>query len=96
MKVKVESPTQATFTWGPVDCRHQNGEITGYWVRYGEEMEGNGTVITVSGDSNGEMATISKLTEETVYTVEIAAVTSAGTGEYGSVIFETPPSEYTL
>ena len=36
----------------------------------------------VSGDSSGGMITISGLTKQRVYTVEVAAVNSAGTGKY--------------
>ncbi|CAI8043297.1 Neogenin (Fragment), partial [Geodia barretti] len=35
--VRVRSSTSITVQWGPVECIHQNGEITGYRVRYGEE-----------------------------------------------------------
>ena len=59
-----------------MECRHRNGEIIGYYVRYGEE----GRRIVVSGDSSGGTTTISELMKQTVYTVEVAARTSAGTG----------------
>ena len=36
----------------------------------------------VSGDSSGGITTISGLTKQRVYTVEVAAVNSAGNGEY--------------
>ncbi|CAI8056555.1 Receptor-type tyrosine-protein phosphatase delta, partial [Geodia barretti] len=49
--VRVESSTSITVQWRPVECRHQNGEVTGYWVRYGEE--GSSEVQMVSGDSSG-------------------------------------------
>ena len=46
----------------------------------------------VSGDSR--MTTISELTKETVYTVEVAAETSAGTGVYSlPLTIQTPDSE---
>ncbi|CAI8006558.1 Neogenin, partial [Geodia barretti] len=35
VRVLVNSSTSITVQWGPVECRHQNGEVTGYWVRYG-------------------------------------------------------------
>ena len=70
----------------------QNGAITGYSVRYGEVGTSERTVVEiVSGDSSGGMTTISGLTKETVYTVEVAAETSAGTGVYSHpLIFQTP------
>jgi chitodextrinase len=89
MVVRVESSTSITVQWGAVECRHQNGEITSYWVRYGEE--GSSEVEMVSGDSSGGMTRVSGLTKETVYTVQVAAVTSAGTGIYSDPLtIQTP------
>ena len=92
----MESSTSVTVQWGPVKpCIDQNGAITGYSVRYGEvgTSESEGTKM-VSGDSSGGMTTISGLTKETVYTVEVAAETSAGTGVYSEpVMFQTPGGE---
>ena len=43
---------------------------------------------------SGEDATISELTKETVYTVEMAAETRAGTGVYSlPLTIQTPDSE---
>ncbi|CAI8028403.1 Receptor-type tyrosine-protein phosphatase F, partial [Geodia barretti] len=82
--VRVESSTSITVQWGPVECIHQNGEITSYWVTYGEEgsSEEARNVQMVSGDSSGGMTTVFGLTKETVYIVQVAAVTSGGTGVY--------------
>ena len=56
------------------------------WWELGEK-----SVEMVSGDS---ITTVSGLTKETVYTVEVAAVTSSGTGVYSEpVTIETPDSE---
>ena len=97
MRLSVLSSTGIKVTWGrPVDCRDWNGVITGYSVRYGEEgtSEGDMAVKTVSGVI---VTIISGLAKETVYTVEVAAVTSAGTGVYSQPqIIETPDSEYEL
>ena len=73
-----------TVQWGAVDCIHRNGDITGYSVRYGEvgSAEGDRSVEMVSGDSSGGMYDISGLAPATAYTVEVAAVNSAGPGEY--------------
>ena len=70
--------TSITVQWGSVPCIHQNGVITGYSVRYGVEGSGN-TPQTVTATGNG--ATISDLTPSTNYTVQVAAVNSAGVGE---------------
>ena len=94
--VTVENSTSVIVQWGPVEpCIDQNGVITGYSVRYWEVGTSERTVVEmVSGDSSGGMTTISGLTKETVYTVEVAAETSASTGVYSeSAIFQTPDGE---
>ena len=87
------SVTSITVQWGPVECTDQNGEIIGYSVRYWDnerDSEGDKTVKMVPGDSSGGMTTISELNIQTVYTFEVAAVTSAGTGIYSvAETFET-------
>ena len=94
MTVSVESSTAITVQWGPVEpCDQQNGAITGYSVRYGEvgTSEGDRRVEMASEDS---MSTVSGLTKETVYTVEVAAETSGGTGVYSEPLaIEIPDSE---
>ena len=89
----MENSAAISVQWGPVvPCVDQNGPITGYTVRYGEMRNGTTQNKTVSGDSR--MATISELTKETVYTVEVAAETRAGTGVYSlPLTIQTPDSE---
>ena len=94
MAVSFNSLTSITVQWGSVSCRHQNGQITGYSVQY--EAVGNSETgfVMVSGDSSGGTVTISGLTRRTMYTVQVAAVNSAGTGVYSTPLpFETPNSE---
>ena len=67
-----------TVQWGPVDCIHRNGDITSHLVRYGQQT------LSASGDSVTE-ATLSGLTPSTLYSIEVAAVTSAGTGQFSNV-----------
>ena len=70
--------------------------ITGYSVRYGEEgtSEGDRMVKMVSGVI---VTIIFELTKVTVYRIEVAAVTSAGTGVYSHPLtIETPDSEYSF
>ena len=57
-------------------------------MRYGVQgsAEGDRTVVMVSGDSSGGMYEISGLTHSTTYTIEVAAVNSAGTGSYSIAI----------
>ena len=64
--------------WESVPCIHQNGQITGYSVRYG--VEGSGSTQTMTATGNG--ATVSDLTRSTNYTMQVAAVNSAGVGDY--------------
>ena len=70
-----------TVQWGPVDCIHRNGEITGYLVQYGVEGSGSTQTVIVSGGGNPEVI-ISGLQSTTAYLIEVAAVNSAGTGVY--------------
>ena len=88
--VSVESSTAISVQWGPVEpCTDQNGLITGY----GEMGSGITQTKTVSGEGS-IMTTVSELTKETVYTVEVAAETSAGTGVYSlPLTIQTPDSE---
>ena len=93
VKLSVVSSTKIKVTWGKPDCRHQNGEITGYSVRYGKEGVGK-------DDRDVEpvmdiVTAILEVTKETVYTIEVAANTSAGTGVYSELqTIETPDSKY--
>ena len=76
-----------------MDCRHRNGEIAGYYVRYRKEGDRE-RQRPLFGDSSGGMTTLTGLTKQTVYTVEVAARTSAGTGVYSQPQnIETPDSE---
>ena len=77
-----------TVQWGAVDCIYHNGDITGYLVRYGVNgtAEGDRKVKMATGDSSGGMYTISGLSAATEYTVEVAAVNSAGVGVYSGPI----------
>ena len=65
-------------------------------MRYGEEGTSEGDKI-VNIVSAVVATTISGLTKETVYTVKVAAVASAGTGVYSQPqTIETPDSEHEL
>ena len=88
----MKSSTAITVQWGPVEpCVDQNGAITGYSVRYRSET------VPALGDSSGGIHTITGLTKVTVYTVEVAAVTSAGTGVFSEPLtIETPEGDCML
>ena len=88
--------SSVTVQWGAVDCIHHNGDITGYSVRYG--VQGSGSIQTrdVSGGDTSQTI-IPGLNPSTTYSIEVAAVNSAGIGVYSDppVIIETLPSKYT-
>ena len=78
--VSVSEVTSSSITvqWGPVDCIHRNGDITGYSVCVmSSEVLNN---ISTSGDARN--ATISELRPFTEYNISVAAVNSNGTGVY--------------
>ena len=81
--------TSITVQWGTVPCADQNGPITGYLVRYGEM--GSGSTQNESATRNEEV--ISELQTSTNYTVEVAAETSVGRGEYSEPIIVTTDSK---
>ena len=77
----VESSTSVTVQWGSVPCIHQNGAITGYSVQYGVNGSGDTETMTVNG-ADMTQTTIEDLVSSTTYSIEVAAVNSAGAGEY--------------
>ena len=87
--------TTIIITWGRVNCKHHNGLIIGYSVRYG--VQGNiNTTTNISGGSVNN-TTISNLLVSTTYEIEVAAVNSAGVGVFSPVILAaTKPSECSL
>ena len=82
--------TTITVQWGPVEpCTDQNGAITSYSVRYRETE--SGSEQTVSTPERDIM--ISGVSTSRNYSVEVAAVNSAGTGVYSDPIFVTTESK---
>ena len=77
--------------WKPVNCTHRNGNVILYLVQY--EALGSSNTIT----AKGEQVTISNLMSSTTYSIEVAAVNSAGTGEFSPAIMAiTRPSEFIM
>ena len=72
--------TTITVQWGEVNCLHRNGEITGYSVQYGEVGSETTETVNVAGDAM--MAEVSGLNSSTNYSIAVAAVNGAGTGDY--------------
>ena len=84
-----------TVQWGPVDCIHRNGDITGYSVRYG--VQGSGSTQTTSGFGGAATkATITGLNSATNYSIEVAVVNSAGTGDYSNLISATTSGTFSI
>ena len=74
-----------TVQWEEVPCLHRNGEITGYVI----VARIRTTDITEFVNGDARSATVSGLTPITQYTVLVAAVNGAGTGQPISIIVET-------
>ena len=79
--------------WEPVDCIHRNGDITGYSVQYVVQGSGSTVTMNVYGDTTTE-AKISGLNSATNYSIEVAAVNGAGTGNYSNSISATTSGTY--
>ena len=77
--------SNVSVQWESVVCIHRNGDITGYSVRYGVQGNGSTQTMNVSGDTTTE-TTITGLNSATNYSIEVAAVNSAGTGDYSNSI----------
>ena len=85
--VPVINSTAITVQWEMIPCIEQNGDITGYIVRYGSQAQ------SVSGGSVTE-TTISNLTPSTTYNVRVAAMNDAGTGGFSINLFITTAGIY--
>ena len=72
-----------TVQWEEVPCADQNGAITRYSVQYEVEGSGNAQNMTVNGATTTE-TTIEDLIPSTTYSIQVAAVNSAGTGVYST------------
>ena len=81
--VSVSEVTSSSITvqWGPVDCVHRNGDITGYTVRVSTSGEAE---RAVSVDESVSEATSTGLTPVTEYNVSVAAENNVGAGLYSS------------
>ena len=75
-----------TVLWGPVNCIHRNGDITGYSVQYVVQGSGSTQTMNVTGGDTTEVI-ITDLDPTTFYSIEVAAVNSAGTGVFSAVIY---------
>ena len=81
-----------TVIWGPVDCIHSNGDVTGYSVHYGVQGSGKTENVSISGSAVTE-TTISGLDFSTNYSIQVAAVNNVGIGIYSDPIIFTTESK---
>ena len=73
-----------------MDCIHYNGNKIYYLLQYEAQESGD----TKTHTAVGKQATISNLMSSTNYSIEVAAVNSAGTGEFSRpIMIETRPSK---
>ena len=85
--------TTITVQWKPVNCIHYNG-YSGYKTAYLLQYEAQESGDTQTHTALGGQATISNLMSSTIYSIKVAAVNSAGTGEFSPAIMTgTLPSE---
>ena len=87
------STSSITFQWDPVDCIHRNGDITGYLVRYG--VEGDEGMRQTESTSATEH-TITRVEPSTTYSIQVAAVNSAGNGVYSNQLSITTAGIYKI
>ena len=78
-----------TIQWRPVICVHRNGHITNYTILYG--IQGIETLQTINVSADVSEVTITELQEFTRYEIKVAAVNSAGIGEFGTKMAVTLP-----
>ena len=92
--VSISSVTSSSITvqWEMVPCIHRNGDITGYSVRYGIQGQSTQT-MPVPGDSSGGTYEITGLQPSTTYSIQVAAINSAGTGDYSDPYLITTDSK---
>ena len=84
--------TSITIQWGLLSCINQNGNITGYSVRYGTVGSELREIVTVEG-STITSHPLTGLNSSTTYSVEVAAVNGAGIGVYSGPINQTTLGE---
>ena len=77
--------TNISVQWEMVPCTDQNGAITSYSVRYVETESGSTQTVSTTE----RQLVISGVSTSTNYSVEVAAVNSAGIGVYSSPILVT-------
>ena len=85
MRVSGTTLTTITVQWGPVECSHHNGEITGYSVKLYREVGDGGRVVEISIGTKQMEITLYELTPA-MYSIGVAAVNNIGTGPYSTAV----------
>ena len=75
--------TSIAVTWQSLPPCDENGAITNYTIAY--KMK-SGSFIEIVVDAANRTVVISRLTPFTIYTIKMAASTSAGRGEFGQEV----------
>ena len=83
-----------TVKWDPVSCIQRNGDITQYSVRYKVKGSYHIQNMRVKSSAVTTEVTITGLHSATTYSIEVAAVNSAGTGVYSAAIVATTKRKY--
>ena len=82
-----------TIIWQPVDCVHQNGNITGYEIRYRKEDDGN-TEAMSDRVIIGADYTLTDLQPSTAYLIQVATNNTVGRGVFGTISASTLLCEF--
>ena len=85
VRTSSDSSSSITVQWGMVPCIHRNGDITGYSLQYGVVGSGSVQIMSVSGGDTSH-TTISGLNSSRAYSVQVAAVNSAGIGNFSDLM----------
>lgn len=75
-----------TVKWDPVPQGSRNGLLIGYQVKYRQIFSNRSDGEVKSLFKMRHTATLTELEKDTVYSIEVAGVTQAGTGVYSEPV----------
>ena len=87
------APNSSSVQWQTVPCIHQNGDITGYLVRYGVLESEHMEMLLIPG-SDVLTTTLHGLQPDTEYLVQVAGVSAQGVGSYRNLTVTTVQSQF--
>ena len=82
---KAKALFSITINWQPIDCIHQNGNVTGYIIRYWEKD----SETKIYGNATNLTYILTGLQPSTTYLIQVAGETRAGIGVFGNVTAST-------